>query len=173
MEHADDHRAGRVGARSVLDVTSSLYALVPASYLLLLSGSKVLLQRRAGTGYMDGHWVAGAAGHVEPGETAADAAVREAREELGIGVPHADLRLLTVMQRTDGTDDPREQRVDWFFATECWTGTPQVMEPHKCAELAWHALDRLPSPIPAYERLVIDGLATGDLPVCTAVGFAR
>jgi 8-oxo-dGTP diphosphatase len=154
-------------------VTRSLYALVPASYLLLQRGSEVLLQRRAGTGYMDGHWVAGAAGHVEPGETAAEAAVREAQEELGIGIREDNLRLLTVMQRTDGTDNPREQRVDWFFTTQRWTGVPQVMEAHKCAELAWHAFNRLPNPIPAYERIVIEGLATGDLPLNTAVGFAH
>ena len=59
------------------------FALVPASYVLLLRGPEVLLQRRQNTGYMDGFWVAGAAGHVEPGETARHAAVREAREELG------------------------------------------------------------------------------------------
>ena len=154
-------------------MTDSLYALVPASYLLLQRGSEVLLQRRAATGYMDGHWVAGAAGHVEPGETAPEAAAREALEELGIEVRTDDLRLLTVMQRTDGTKDAREQRVDWFFAAHRWTGAPHIMEPHKCAEVAWHTLDRLPSPIPGYERMVIEGLTTGDLPLCTAVGFAR
>ena len=46
--------------------------------------TEVLLQLRQNTGYMDGHWAAAAAGHVERGETAYDAAQREAAEELDI-----------------------------------------------------------------------------------------
>ena len=92
------------------------FAVVPAAYLYLLDGDRVLLQQRQNTGYMDGCWVAGAAGHVELHETAAACAVREAAEELGVGVAVADLEPVTVMQRTNGTADPVEQRVDWFFA---------------------------------------------------------
>ena len=148
------------------------YGLVPASYVYLLRGDEILLQRRAHTGYMDGHWVAGAAGHVEPRETALEAAVREAREELGIEVAPQDLELLTVMQRTDGTDDPVEQRVDWFWAARTWTGTPVIREPHKCADLGWHPLGALPEPVPAYELVVLRGLAQGALPAATSFGFA-
>jgi 8-oxo-dGTP diphosphatase len=100
--------------------------VVPASYVYLLKGGEVLLQQRKGTGYMDGMWVAGAAGHIEFGETAAATAVREAREELGIEVRAADLRSATVMQRTDGTNNPIEQRADWFFTVNRWHGASQV-----------------------------------------------
>ncbi|GAA4122009.1 hypothetical protein GCM10022415_25400 [Knoellia locipacati] len=148
------------------------FALVPASYVYLLRGDEVLLQQRAHTGYMDGHWVAGAAGHVEPGESAVEAAVREAHEELGVDLREGDLELLTVMQRTDGTDDPVEQRVDWFWASRAWTGTPVISEPHKCADLGWHPLGALPEPVPAYELVVLRGLALGSLPVATSFGFA-
>ena len=48
------------------------------------AGTEVLLQLRQNTGYMDDHWAAAAAGHVERGETAYDAARREALEELGV-----------------------------------------------------------------------------------------
>ena len=57
------------------------FVVVPAAYVFLLRGSgpdtEVLLQLRQNTGYMDGHWTAGAAGHVEPGETAPQAAARD------------------------------------------------------------------------------------------------
>lgn len=153
------------------DSTARL-ALIPASYVYLRRGDEVLLQCRANTGYMDGHWVAGAAGHVEHGETALEAAVREVAEEIGVVVDPQDLTLLTVMHRTSGTADPIEQRVDWFWSATRWTGEPHIREPHKCADLAWHRLDALPEPVPAYERMVLDGLTTG-LPATTTFGFER
>ena len=64
------------------------FVVVPASYVFLLrdgaAGTEVLLQLRQNTGYMDDHWAAAAAGHVERGETAYDAARREALEEIGV-----------------------------------------------------------------------------------------
>lgn len=147
------------------------YALVPASYVYLRRGEEVLLQHRVNTGYMDGHWVAGAAGHLEPGETAQIAAVREVAEELGVQVRADDLRLVTVMQRTNGTDDPVEQRVDWFWTALHWQGTPRVQEPAKCAGIAWFGLDGLPEPMPGYERMVLDSLLGRRLPGATSYGF--
>ena len=81
------------------------FVIVPASYVFLLRDdgdpavTEVLLGNSdSGTGYMDEHWAAAAAGHVERGETAEDAARREAAEEVDV----TDLRLefLTAMQRT-------------------------------------------------------------------------
>lgn len=136
-----------------------------------MRGDRVLLQRRAGTGYMDGMWVAGAAGHIEWGETAQAAAVRETAEELGIGIDLGALRPLTVMQRTDGTLNPREQRADWFFAATEWTGEPAIREPEKCEAIEWFPLSALPDAIPHYERVVLDMLARGDVERFTSVGF--
>ena len=82
------------------------FVLVPASYVYLLregdAGTEVLLQLRQGTPYMDGHWAAAAAGHVERGETAYDAARREALEELG--VTDVALEMAFTMQRTQHAD---------------------------------------------------------------------
>lgn len=149
------------------------FALVPASYVLLLQGPEVLLQRRQNTGYMDGFWVAGAAGHVEPGETARHAAIREAREELGVNIASAGLELVTVMQRTDGAGLPREQRVDWFWTCREWAGEPQICEPEKTSDLRWFPLTDLPDLVPAYERIVLAGLRDRSLPMDTAYGFTN
>ena len=146
-------------------------SLVPASYVFLLRSGAVLLQLRHNTGYMDGYWTAGAAGHIELGETAVDAAIREAREELGVIVEPADLRASTVMQRTDGTAEPREQRVDWFFTCGSWSGEPRILEPHKCAELAWFDLDALPERVPDYERLALRAIRDGRASSLLSFGF--
>lgn len=147
------------------------FALVPASYVYLVRDGEVLLQCRANTGYMDGHWVAGAAGHVERGETAVEAAVRETWEELGVTVWAENLTLITVMHRTDGTDNPIEQRIDWFWSASVWTGEPRICEPTKCSDLQWCDVDALPEPVSDYERLVIESLAGQPLSLTTTHGF--
>jgi 8-oxo-dGTP pyrophosphatase MutT (NUDIX family) len=147
------------------------FRVVPASYVFLLrageSGDEVLLQLRQHTGYMDGHWAAAAAGHVERGETAYDAAHREAREEIGVG--GLALEFLTSMQRTQHAD-PIDERVDFFFSARAWSGEPRIVEPAKCAALEWFPLVALPEPVVPHERVVLDGLGTG-LASYTTFGF--
>lgn len=147
------------------------FALVPASHLYLRRGDQVLLQQRANTGYMDGYWVAGAAGHLEPGETAAQAASREAAEELGVTVNPENLTLLTVMQRTDGGTLPREQRVDWFWTATDWTGHAHIAEPSKSGGLQWYDLSSLPAKVPDYETFVLQRWHLNTLPPNTTHGF--
>lgn len=150
------------------------FVVVPASYVFLLreagggTGTEVLLQLRQGTGYMDGHWAAAAAGHVERGETAEDAAHREAFEE--VAVADLDLVFATAMQRT-AHDLPIDERVDFFFTARRWTGEPRIVEPAKCAGLRWFRLDDLPDPVVPHERVVLTGLLHGDLAPLTHFGF--
>jgi 8-oxo-dGTP diphosphatase len=151
------------------------FQVVPAAYLVLVrdspGGLQVLLQLREGTGYRDGFWAAAAAGHVEAGESAPAAAVREAAEELGVVVDVADLRPLVTMHRTQGSGRPVDERVDFFFTCRRWAGEPRLMEPDKAADLRWCALDALPEPVVPHERLVLDGLRTGNLPAIVVEGF--
>ncbi len=127
----------------------------------------MLLQRRQHTGYMDDHWAAAAAGHVERGETAYDAAHREALEE--IGVDGLVLQFVTSMQRTQHAD-PIDERIDFFFTARQWRGEPRIVEPAKCAALEWFSLSALPQPVVPHERVVLDGLGTG-LEGYTTFGF--
>lgn len=148
------------------------FVVVPASYVYLLrdgvDGPEVLLQLRQGVDYMDGHWAAAAAGHVERGETALVAARREALEE--IGVTDLDLEFVTSMHRTMHAD-PIDERVDFFFTARSWTGEPRVVEPEKCAELRWCSLDALPDPVVPHERAVLEALRTGTTTPYTTFGF--
>lgn len=128
------------------------FAVVPASYVYLLregaDGTEVLLQRRGAVPYMGGHWAAGAAGHVEPGEDAYAAAARELREELDLVAD--DLHFELTMQRTQH-GPAIEERVDFFFTARSWRGTPRIVEPAKCAEIGWFPLKRLPEPLVPHE----------------------
>ncbi|WP_224393156.1 NUDIX domain-containing protein [Pseudonocardia sp. ICBG1293] len=154
---------------------SERYRVVPASYVLLLRGTgertEVLLQLRAGTGFMDGHWAAAAAGHVEAGEDAAAAAVREAHEELDVTIDPADLVPLTAVHRTRPTGDPVDERVDFFFTCRRWTGEPRRAEDGRTAGLGWFALAELPVDTVPHERAVLDALRAGPVAAVRSHGF--
>ncbi|CAM3586759.1 NUDIX domain-containing protein [Nocardioides zeicaulis] len=139
------------------------FALVPASYVYLLrdgeAGTEVLLQQRGPVPYMPGHWAAAAAGHVEPGETAYDAARREAVEELGI--TDLALEFAFTMQRSQ-FGPAVEERVDFFFTARSWTGEPRVVEEHKADGLGWFGVDALPEPMVPHEAHAIAHLFSGE-----------
>lgn len=152
---------------------SERFRVVPAAYVFLLRpraerGDEVLLQLRQNTGYMDGHWAAAAAGHVERGETAYAAAHREAREEIGVEL--GELTFVTSMQRTQH-DQPIDERIDFFFTARSWTGEPRIVEPEKAAELRWCPLDDLPDPVVPHERAVLEGVRTGTSTAYSTFGF--
>ncbi|GAB2454963.1 hypothetical protein GCM10007967_06260 [Xylanimonas ulmi] len=153
------------------------FRVVPAAYVLLRrtgqSGApEVLLQLREGTGFMDGHWAAGAAGHVEADESVVAAAVREAREELGVVLDPDDLRPVTVMHRGQPGGPALEQRVDVFFEADRWRGRPRRAETAKAADLRWFALDALPEPVVPHELRVLRAIAAGgEIPRLLVQGF--
>lgn len=103
---------------------------------------RVLLGRRSGSSYADGLWGL-PGGHVEAGETLAQAAAREALEEVGLRVNPAALTCLGACRYDlDGMGG-----LDVFFLTRDWAGEPTPLE--KTSEVGWfdpHALpgDALP-----------------------------
>ncbi|HVX55510.1 NUDIX domain-containing protein [Nocardioides sp.] len=153
-------------------MTLDRFVVVPAAYVFLLrpgtAGTEVLLQRRGDVPFMAGHWGAGAAGHVERGETAFDAATREAVEE--IGVTDVDLTFLTSMQRTAG-GEPIDERVDFFFTARAWSGEPRIMESAKATDLGWFPLSALPEPTVPHEAMVLGLLARDAVPPYLTFGF--
>jgi 8-oxo-dGTP pyrophosphatase MutT (NUDIX family) len=153
-------------------VIDGRFVVVPAAYVFLLRGSgddtEVLLQLRRNTGYMDDHWAAAAAGHVEQGETAYAAARREALEE--IGVTDLELSFVTSMQRTR-SGEPIDERIDFFFTSRSWSGEPRILEPRKAAALEWCRLTALPDPVVPHERAVLEALRTGTTTAYSTFGF--
>jgi len=124
-------------------------------HIFFLRGSQILLARRYNTGYEDGNYSV-PAGHLDGGEPVRLAAVREAREEVGVELSPADLRLVGVFHR--GED---QERVDFFVVAEKWRGEPYNAEPDKCDELHWAHLDDLPTNTIAYVRRAIANLQSG------------
>ena len=133
------------------------FKLIPEAHLLLVEQQRVLLLRRKDTGYEDGKYSL-VAGHVDGGETAREAMCREAAEEAGLQIAPDDLRLVHLIHRLDD-----QERMSFFFNPVRWAGEPRNMEPHKCSELAWHALSALPEPMVPYVRHAIAQVRAGSL----------
>ena len=114
----------------------------PSVNVYIMKGSKVLLSRRANTGWND-DWLCAPGGHVEKNEAPKAALLREIKEELGVDVNPDDLEFLCSYARND---DPFE-----YYATEFVIKDKeydfQNTEPEKCSELIWVDIHNLPDKI--------------------------
>ena len=118
-------------------------------HLILSRGGKILLIRRANTGWNDGKY-AFPAGHVENGERLKAAMVREAMEEVGIRIKDGDLTMVHELHAFNGY-------ASGFVFMKCskWTGTPRNMEPDKCVDVAWFDTKKLPKNTAPYVKLAM------------------
>lgn len=105
------------------------------AYMLLQRHGKVLMLRRGPAADYAAGLLCPPSGHVEPGETVSEAAIRETAEETGVRLRPDRVHSVTVVHhRSPGG----QARIGWFFAAELgWTGEPVNREPAKHAELAW------------------------------------
>jgi ADP-ribose pyrophosphatase YjhB (NUDIX family) len=133
------------------------FRLTAEVHLLLVVDGRILLLKRANTGYEDGNYGL-VAGHVDGGEPLSGAMAREAREESGLSIDPRDLTMVHVMHRRDG-----EERMSFFFTASAWQGEPCNMEPDKCDELRWFSIDALPENTVPYIRDAIADFRRGIL----------
>ncbi|WP_174718407.1 NUDIX domain-containing protein [Azoarcus sp. DN11] len=140
-----------------------MHAGIPVGvHVLMEREGRILLMRRAGTGFFDGLYSL-PGGHVEPGESLGRTAVREMREEVGVDIDPAGLVHLGVVHRRSDTN-----RVDFFLRAKAWAGEPRICEPDKCDALDWFARDDLPANTVAYVR---EALAAGEGPWIRELGW--
>ena len=131
-------------------------------HLLFFRENQVLLLRRFNTGYEDGNYSV-PAGHLDGNETVRMAAVREAREEIGVHIDVDNVDFATVTHRKSdetvfpsrGTGAGTDERVDFFVCIQDWLGEPYNAEPEKCDELRWYEVEALPENTIPYVRKAI------------------
>ncbi len=138
------------------------FKVIPAVYVVFGRGGKVLLLKRANTGYMDGMYSL-PAGHLDGDETALGAALRESEEEVGLRLSADDLHLVHTMHRqVDENDRHGHERIDMFFNAIDWTGEPVNAEPHKCSELRWVSIAELPENMIPEVKYALEKIAAGE-----------
>lgn len=129
---------------------------IVSSYLLLLKDGKVCLGQRKNTSYMDGYYGL-ISGHVEEGEAASTAMIREAREEGGIDIDPKDLECAHIMHR--GSKD--RLNIDVFFACSNYAGELVNKEPDKCGGWEFFEMDSLPEKTMDYVKQAIESYREG------------
>lgn len=143
------HPRGRVPARFT--------SLIDAHVILRRAG-RILLLRRAGDVFASGQLCL-PSGHLEWGESIAQAAARETFEETGIALDPAVLRhVLSIHQRNPGMTDTR---FGFAFTPSVWEGEPVNAEPHKHSELVWADPAALPRDTAEYTAAVITAAERG------------
>lgn len=121
--------------------------------VLVLRGDHFLLGKRCGS-HMPGYYAA-PGGHLEPGESFVECAVREVKEETGLAAVNVRF-LLIGNYRFKG-----KQYVDIDMVADCLDGEPIALEPEKCSEWRWYHKERLPTPLFIVTERMIDAYLNG------------
>lgn len=132
------------------------FKFISAVHLILENDGRILLLRRYNTGYEDGNYSL-PAGHIDQGERATTAMVRETKEEIGIDISEGTLETIHVVHRLG--DD--QERIDFFMRADAWEGEPINGEQDKCDELFWCAMDDLPANIIPYVKSALSHIQNG------------
>ena len=124
-----------------------LAAPIGVQVVLTREDGHVLLLLRHNTGFFDGLYSL-PGGHLEAGETFAQSAARELREELALELAPATFRHLGLCHRLSDT-----HRIDAFVHARLPAhAAARNAEPHKHAALLWAAPHQLPENTVPYVR---------------------
>lgn len=124
-----------------------------ASFIILEREGMILLARRFNTGYADGMYQM-PSGHVELDEYPSEAAIREAKEEVGVIIDPKDVEFVHSSFRIN-RDDSAGDYVDFFFRASAWKGEPFNAEPEKCDDVRWFPINGLPENVIPVVREII------------------
>ncbi len=103
-------------------------------------------------------------GKSDPGEPVTQTAVRELREETGLVVDPADLRLAHVVHGAVGAEAPGGF-LTVIFTAHRWRGTLVNAEPRKHSEVSWLPSGQLPSNVVFSTDAVLRRCLSGDVAV--------
>jgi len=116
-----------------------------AVFIVFRKNSKAAFLLRGDLPWMADHYGL-PSGKVEIAEPFSLAAVREAKEEVGVDIDPKDLKYLLTMQRNSGKQDDGTilEWVDMYFEATKWKGELYNAEPHMHRKLDWLDLKNLP-----------------------------
>lgn len=122
---------------------------IPYVLLLFQRDDTILLLKRGNVSFGKGLYCL-PGGHIDGGETARQAAIREAQEEVGVTITEDQLEFVHLFHRKGKT----EEIFAIVFLVKEWQGECVNKEPEKHDELRWCSLDALPDILPAHKQAI-------------------
>lgn len=146
-----------LGASRILDLhkRSRKGGTFVCVYLILRKENQILLHLRKNTGFSDGMYGL-ISGHVEDGESAINAMIRESAEEAGI-VPLEIKPVHFLHSKTNRLN------MNIFFECTKWKGEITNKEPDKCDGLTFFPLDKLPANLQMHLKEVLQEVSIGNI----------
>lgn len=102
----------------------------------------LLIQRGPRAKFAPGHWDL-PVGKADKGEVITATAVRELKEETGLIVDSAELKVAGIIHGAWGVEAPNGF-LTVVFVAEAWSGEPINAEPHKHTQVAWISAAQVP-----------------------------
>ncbi len=124
-----------------------------ASLTILEKEGKILLIRRFNTGFADGLYTL-PSGKVDENESFTQAAIRETFEEVNAEIEAPDLKSVHIMSEKPDNEDG--EWIHHFFLAKKWRGEIKNMETHKCDDIQWFDIERLPNNILPFVKDAIE-----------------
>lgn len=128
-----------------------------AAYLILRNNNKVATVLRAHTQWMNNYYGL-PAGKVEKDESFMAAAVREAKEEIGVTIAPTDLHHALTVYRNG---DDETYWIDIYFEVDKWEGEVTNAEPHMHSAVEWFDLDELPDNVIPSVKIALEAIRDG------------
>lgn len=126
-------------------------------FVLLEQEDKIYLQLRKNCSFAGMYGAIG--GHADGGETIANAAIREAKEEVGIEIKAEDLHLGTICHSFAG----EKEYLQFFYICSKWKGKIENMELDKCERIDLYNINNLPENIVPYLKTAIEKIKSGEV----------
>jgi 8-oxo-dGTP pyrophosphatase MutT (NUDIX family) len=134
------------------------------------AGRVLLLQRGARSKFAPLYWDL-PSGKADKGEAVTTTAVRELKEETGLTVDPAALKVAGIIHGAWGVEAPNGF-LTIIFAARCWQGQPANAEPRKHAKVAWFPVGDVPAElVPDRREALLGYLRSPGEPVVSTNGF--
>ncbi|MCX6765569.1 MAG: NUDIX domain-containing protein [Candidatus Moranbacteria bacterium] len=130
---------------------------VEGGVLIFNKKGEVLLMKRSKNSKNEADWWSKPGGAVDFNEKAIDAMKREIKEELNV-----DINIWGYLPHTDHII--RREKQHWVainYLTNIKKGKLKIMEPHKCEEIRWFSMKKLPKRITQTAREPIKNYLAG------------
>lgn len=131
-----------------------------AAFVIFRKNGKMAFLLRSNTNWMNGRYAL-PAGKVEEDESIEAAAIREAKEEVGVDIKPENLKHVLTVYRKDlvGRDGTW---LDVLFEATEWEGELYNAEPEVHGELAWFEPENLPENTTPYTPFFIEQIKAGN-----------